>query len=865
MREQATLSDAAIQPRTSVFANHFERHQGQLHQRPALASKTFADPSPIVWCFCLHILQRGIIGAKDGFVTRTTWKRPGKYLDFYSAWVANLRERFKIQAYIPVIIFAHGGGDMNKILKYILLGTGSFIGVAVTGAVYLAATFNPNDYKVKIIQTVKETKQRDLRLDGDIKLSFFPNIGAELGKTSLSEIRSEKEFAAIENMRVSLALIPLLSRQVVVDEVTVSGLKATLVRQKDGSTNIDDLLGTKKKSATPAKPDRQRSESQKIYFDISAVSINKTDLVYRDEDSGVQYAIKDLNLDTGRIANNVPCQINLSVVVQANQPPMDIASHLTTTLTFDLDKQWYRLEDMVMEASGTALDISDLKMQASGDVSADLSKQEFTAAKFTLKAAGIKAKENFDTTFEAPALSLTKDTFSGEKLLLNAKLEGDSGTIVAAFSLPGLEGTAQSFKSNAFVLDVDVKQAEQTLKAKLSSPLSGNFKARQFNMNDLTLTVNASGEKLPDKSMNSELKGKLQVDATTESVQVGLAGSLQQSQVKAKIGFTGFTSPAIHFDVDLDQFDADLYLPTKSTEVPTQESPKEAEQPLDLSGLAKLNLDGSLHIGTLKLANVKSTQVRLDVKAHNRQIDVNPLFAKLYDGSMNGSLSLNAKATPIITINQNLTGINVAPLTKDAADFDTLEGKGDIGINLTMQGSTVSEIKKMMNGTLSLNLADGAIKGINIAKKLRNAQSMLGMSGANEQTQSADSTEKTDFSELKASFKVSKGIAHNDDLSLKSPLLRLGGAGYIDIGNNSMDYLAKATLVKSLKGQGGSNDLTGITVPVRAKGPFSDLKYTLDFGAMATEMAKQQLETRKDEVKTKIEDQLKESLQGLFK
>jgi len=111
---------------------------------------------------------------------------------------------------------------MNKILKYGLLGVGAIVAVAVAGVAYVAATFNPNDYKGKIIKAVKDSKQRNLRLDGDIKLSFYPNIGASLSKVSLSEFRSDKEFAAIESARVSLALLPLLHRQVVVDEVAVS-------------------------------------------------------------------------------------------------------------------------------------------------------------------------------------------------------------------------------------------------------------------------------------------------------------------------------------------------------------------------------------------------------------------------------------------------------------------------------------------------------------------------------------------------------------------------------------------------------------------------------------------------------------------
>jgi AsmA protein len=228
---------------------------------------------------------------------------------------------------------------------------------------------------------------------------------------------------------------------------------------------------------------------------------------------------------------------------------------------------------------------------------------------------------------------------------------------------------------------------------------------------------------------------------------------------------------------------------------------------------------------------------------------------------MNGSLSVNAAATPVIAINQKLNGIDVATLTKDAADFDTLEGRGTVGMNLTMQGNTVSSLKKALNGSLSLNLADGAVKGINVAKKLRDAQSMLGKT----QTQAANQSEKTDFSELKATFKVNSGVAHNDDLSLKSPLLRLTGNGDINIGNDSMNYLAKATLARTLEGQGGRDNVGGITVPVRISGPFIDLKYTLDFGAMVGEVARQKVEARKEEIKTRVQDQLKNSLKGLFR
>ncbi|MFZ1765877.1 MAG: AsmA family protein, partial [Candidatus Nitrotoga sp.] len=118
---------------------------------------------------------------------------------------------------------------MKKFLKYSLWSAGVMVAITIAGVAYIAATFNPNDYKTQIIKLVKDKQQRTLKLDGDIKLVFFPSIGADIGKVSLSEFQGDKEFIYIDSARVSLALVPLLSKQVVVDEISISGLKAALV------------------------------------------------------------------------------------------------------------------------------------------------------------------------------------------------------------------------------------------------------------------------------------------------------------------------------------------------------------------------------------------------------------------------------------------------------------------------------------------------------------------------------------------------------------------------------------------------------------------------------------------------------------
>jgi AsmA protein len=156
-------------------------------------------------------------------------------------------------------------------------------------------------------------------------------------------------------------------------------------------------------------------------------------------------------------------------------------------------------------------------------------------------------------------------------------------------------------------------------------------------------------------------------------------------------------------------------------------------------------------------------------------------------------------------------------------------------------GATADALKKALGGTASLALKDGAIKGVDLAGTIRKAQAALGSKGALEQQ--AKGGEKTDFSELTASFVIKNGVAHNEDLQGKSPLLRLGGAGDIDIGAGSVNYLAKASVVATTTGQGGKDlaRVAGVTVPVHITGPFESLKYSVDVGALASGVAKDAL------------------------
>ena len=213
-------------------------------------------------------------------------------------------------------------------------------------------------------------------------------------------------------------------------------------------------------------------------------------------------------------------------------------------------------------------------------------------------------------------------------------------------------------------------------------------------------------------------------------------------------------------------------------------------------------------------------------------------------------------------VRQNLIGVQIEPLLKDALDLDIAEGKGNVALNLATQGNAIASLKQELNGTVGINLDNGAIKGINLGKLVQAAQN-IGQGGGVASLKPI-AGDRTDFTEFKANFKVNKGVARNDDLLVKSQSLRVSGNGDVDIGNSSINYAVKATVADAVDIKKGS-----LTVPVQLTGPFADLKFKVDYGAIVADIAKQKIDAKvgekKEELKKQLQEKLKGGVQNLYK
>ncbi len=95
-----------------------------------------------------------------------------------------------------------------------------------------------------------------------------------------------------------------------------------------------------------------------------------------------------------------------------------------------------------------------------------------------------------------------------------------------------IDGTPQAFKIDDVLLDAQLEQADQSFRLKLSTPLAGNMSTQQFDLSNLDIAMSATGDKLPNKSISSTMKGNVQLNTKKQIVQANLSGGLLQSRFR---------------------------------------------------------------------------------------------------------------------------------------------------------------------------------------------------------------------------------------------------------------------------------------------------------------------------------------------
>ncbi|URQ90638.1 AsmA family protein [Pseudoalteromonas sp. SCSIO 43101] len=344
-----------------------------------------------------------------------------------------------------------------------------------------------------------------------------------------------------------------------------------------------------------------------------------------------------------------------------------------------------------------------------------------------------------------------------------------------------------------------------------------------------------------------------------------LLATLDELQIKGKSDIKLGDRLVVNADIDLGMLDLNPYLPEgvakEEQAEPASDAPAQPivwdDTTIDMSGLNALDANVVVRSSGLKANDITLGENQLTVNLKNAVANISLDKFVAYEGNGKGVITVNAKQTPYkISTNFSLDKIDAQPLLTDAAGFDKLMGKGSLNWDLTTTGQSQKSFINALNGKVGFEFADGAVKGANIAEMVRKAKELIkgNLSAVSEGLDTGfDNSQQTDFSALKGSFVFTNGIGENTDLSLLSPLIRITGSGKIDLPMTTVDYRLVTGIVDSIEGQGTTDDSTGFKIPLRIKGPFHDVGYSLDVS-----------EAAKEEVKEKAKDKIKDKLKGLF-
>lgn len=769
---------------------------------------------------------------------------------------------------------------MRTLIKIIVV----IVILAIAALIAIPFLIDPNDYKEEISQQVEKATGRQLIIQGDIGLSVFPWVALQLGQLSLSNAEGFEadHFASVNSAQIRIKLMPLLKREVEMDTIVLDGLMLNLETNEAGQTNWDDLTQSK------AEVEMETSQSSAVKDDatpalaalsIAGVKLTNANILWSDASKGDNYQIRNLNLDTDAIVPGTPSDVKLNFDLISANPEMRSHINLTTQISVDVEKQLYSLEKLRLStlAQSQSLPFSQANIILDTDIVANMMNEVITLRNMTLdgtvntlndQSLAFKLSSRVDANLGAKQYQLKDLALSGKVKDPNMP-GGETDFSLTSNITANLEAQTLTMTDLALHIE-DLLLSGQVNTSELLSEtpkFGGTMQIEPFNLRKLLTKLNVELPEMADASTLELFALSTAFEGSSEQLNTNsLKMTLDQSHLTGKFGIRNFSQPALTFDLALDQIDADRYLPA-AEEKQTQDkiaSPATAtasaatEFPLET--LRKINAKGVFKLGKLKVSGIRSENIVITLDAKEGLIKMSPLAADLYEGEYRGNVNVDARGDKLkLSINERLQGIQAGPLLTDLTGDAKISGSANASVTLSGEGIDVDAIKNTLNGQGNFSFENGAVKGVNIAETLRRARAAMTGQSLPESTAPV----ATDFSALNGSFTVIKGVINNNDLSMMSPLLRLNGAGTIDLPDEKLDYSLRVAIVGSLEGEGGRGleDLRGLTIPVRISGSFDDPKPSVDLATLFREQATDQVREKAEE---KIREQLGDNIGGLL-
>ena len=682
----------------------------------------------------------------------------------------------------------------------------------VIAIVVIPQVVDPNDYRDKITELVKDKTGRDLRLDGDLSVSVFPWLGVRTQGLSLSQpAQIGGDMLTVDTAQIRVKLLPLLSKKVEVDTVVLETPKVRLVTLANGVGSFDGLSGD---SSDSDGGDGDTNPASAAAVVIQGLALTDGNLTYDNRQEGQLYEVRELNLVTGNLIGNSLADIKASGILIDSANPDNTSFSLDGKAKIDVDNFTVRAEDFraqakrgeqSVDARFAALDFS----QQSSEVSI----QELSA--------DVAAARPINAKMDSLRVNLDSQAATVDRLVLKS---GDAEAVVTdfiaskIFDAPSARGRIDVAPFNAaelvreYVPDFDPSDSQALKSVALNADFSGS--------------LNSAGFK-------------------------NLKLSIDDSQLVGSASIENFENPRMTFDLNLDQLNLDRYLPESEEGGGAEQASASNASALavPMAAFRDINANGSFKAKQLVSGGLELNNVDVVVKSTPSNVTITPR-ASLYDGSLDGQIVYSeSNGAAKLNVKNEVDLVSIAKLFNAADISDQLSGIGTLAIDMI-----VTEANGIQNneGTIKLSAKNGTIKGIDIKGMVDKAYGTYRqLSGRPEKEEEGfnNKSDETKFAELLGTFNLKNNKLTNNDFSMKAPLFRVSGEGGMDLETQTVDYLLKVAIVNSSSGQGGEalDKLKGITLPVRLSGDISAPKYSLDMKVLYSSLVKSKVKEKKTE------------------
>ena len=220
---------------------------------------------------------------------------------------------------------------MRRVLTTLMI----LLVVLVAGLSALVLLVNPNDFRAYMVRQVEARSGYQLKLDGPLRWHVWPQLSILSGRMSLTAPGAAQPLVSADNMRLDVALIPLISHQLQVNQVMLKGAVIQLTPQTEAVRDANAPVAPRENTLPDEPSDTGWS------FDIGKLKVADSVLVFQHEHEEL-VTVRNINLQmeqdehhlasvelSGRVNRD---QRDLTLSLNANVNASDYPHQLTANI-----------------------------------------------------------------------------------------------------------------------------------------------------------------------------------------------------------------------------------------------------------------------------------------------------------------------------------------------------------------------------------------------------------------------------------------------------------------------------------------------------------------------------------------------------